>query len=287
MRKRLIYRCDDVGYSEAYDLGVFRVLESGIGCSADVMLDSAHVEEALKKLKNMPWISVGWHRHLWERPVLPASEVPTLVDEEGRFKWRHRHPERMAEASYEDAYREFKAEAKLCFDILGRYPDVASFRGKDIPLERAFQDVLDECGIVYGFYSSTGSPRFPAEKCTDERYASLHIISDMSSISQSYKMEDWASYDPLKGLLDPVWTEDEEIFFYGWHPGYLDDHILAESSCSVHRVRELQCALSDTYRNWIIDNGIELINFRDALYGTNEFQDHLRDIGSDLWIGRK
>ena len=49
MRKRLIYRCDDVGYTPAYDLGIFEVLNSGIGCSADVMFDACDAVEALKK----------------------------------------------------------------------------------------------------------------------------------------------------------------------------------------------------------------------------------------------
>ena len=287
MRKRLIYRCDDVGYTEAYDLGIFKVLDSGIGCSADVMFDSEHAPEALKKLKERPWLSVGWHRHLWERPVLPPEEVPSLVNEEGRFKWGHRRQDLMKEASYEDAYKEFRAEAQLCYDILGRYPDVASYRESELPLEKAFRDVLIELGIPHNYFYAEGSPRRPVKTVPLEQYAHLNIISDMSAVSQSYRMEDWAAYDPYKGLMNPKWTEKEEIFFYGWHPGYLDDHILAESSCSIHRVRELQCALSEKYRRWIIDNHIELINFRDALYGTSEFQDHLRETGSDLYMGDK
>ena len=38
MRKRLVFRCDDVGYTEAYDLGVFKVFDAGIGSSADSIL---------------------------------------------------------------------------------------------------------------------------------------------------------------------------------------------------------------------------------------------------------
>ena len=68
MRKRLVFRVDDIGYTPAYDMGVFKVLEAGIGSSADVMFDSPDTVEALKKLKDMPWLSVGWHRHLWESP---------------------------------------------------------------------------------------------------------------------------------------------------------------------------------------------------------------------------
>ena len=54
MRKRLIYRCDDVGYTKAYDDGIFNVLDSGIGCSADVMFDAGQVREALEFLRERP-----------------------------------------------------------------------------------------------------------------------------------------------------------------------------------------------------------------------------------------
>ncbi len=291
MRKRLIYRCDDVGYTEAYDLGVFKVIDGNIGCSADVMLDSEHVKEALELIKERPWISVGWHRHLWERPVLPASEVPSLVNEEGRFKWGHRRQDLMKEATYEDAYKEFKAEAELCYSILGKYPDVASYKeNSDIELEKAYKDVVEELGIAANYF--TLAPRLDRngsgrrmEATIKPEYESLHIISANAFSKHGYDMEYWNEYNPIETLTALEWSDKEEIYFYGWHPGFVDDHILAESTCSIHRVRELQHALSDEYKNWIISNKIELINFRDALYGTNEFQDHLKEINSPLWIG--
>ena len=53
----------------------------------------------------------------------------------------------------------------------------------------------------------------------------------------------------------------------------------------VGAVRENRAALSEEYKNWIIENHVKLINFRDALYGTNELQDHLKAINSPLWVG--
>jgi hypothetical protein len=38
-------------------------------------------------------------------------------------------------------------------------------------------------------------------------------------------------------------------------------------------------------KQWIKENRVELINQRDALYGTHEYQQHLKDIGSDLYMG--
>lgn len=287
MRKRLIYRCDDVGYTLAYDLGLFRVLDAGIGCSADVMLDAPHAVEALQWLKSRPWLSIGWHRHLWESPVLPREQVPHMVDEEGRFIWRHRHPERMAEVPYEEAFAEFEAEACLCYRILGRYPDIAGTRDRDIPLERAFEDVLKKYRIPHNcFYNHPGTP---SERPAAKEWQHLNFISvavtGAVGVEKGYDLKYVEEYDPETTYKSLRWTDKEEIYLYGWHPGYCDDHILAESRCNIHRVKELQAALSPGFSQWIIENQVELINVRDALYGTHEFQDHLKAVGSPLWIG--
>lgn len=281
MRKRLIFRVDDLGYTEAYDLGAVRDFDEGIASSADIMLDSPHTKEILHWVKDRPWLSIGWHRHLWESPVLPPSQVPSLVDERGRFKWGHRHPERMAEAAYEEAYREFEAELELCHSITGRYPDVASAREGDIPLERAFRDILDRYGIVYGHYSTV--PGHHHQTVCDEKYRSLKLFS-ANAFPPSYDLAFFKDYDPLKLMTALSWS-DGETYFYGWHPGYCDDHILEESTCNIHRCKELQAAVSEELKNWVIQNRIELVNQRDVLYGTNEFQDHLKETGSPLWAG--
>lgn len=35
-------------------------------------------------------------------------------------------------------------------------------------------------------------------------------------------------------------------------------------------------------RSWITQKNIELVNFRDALYGSDEYQNRLKATGSDL-----
>lgn len=281
MRKRLIFRVDDLGYTEAYDLGAVRAFDEGIASSADIMLDSPHTVEILQWVKDKPWLSIGWHRHLWESPVLPPEEVPSLVDARGRFKWGHRHPERMAEATYEDAYKEFEAQLRLCHDITGRYPDVAAVHDNDLPLEAAFHDILDKYGIVYGHYSTTPDHRHKA--VCKEQYKDLKFFS-VNAFPPTYDLAHFGEYDPLSIMTGLRWTQGE-TFFYGWHPGYCDEHIMAESTCNLHRCKELEAAVSQQLKDWVIQNKIELVNQRDVLYSTSEFQDHLKAIGSPLWIG--
>ena len=40
MRKRLVFRVDDLGYTPAYDMGAYRAFDCGVASSADVMFDS-------------------------------------------------------------------------------------------------------------------------------------------------------------------------------------------------------------------------------------------------------
>ena len=61
--------------------------------------------------------------------------------------------------------------------------------------------------------------------------------------------------------------------------------IMAESTCNIHRPKELQAVISPEVKQWIIDNKIELTTFRDIINGTSEYQDHLKDIDSPLWVG--
>ena len=238
------------------------------------MFDSPHTVEALLFLKKRPWISIGWHRHLWEYPVLPASEVPNMVDNDGRFKWRHKNQHLLATVPYEEAYKEFKAEMSLCYNILGRYPDTAMTRGDRNTnyLERAYQDICAECGIHMDITDGQNKD-FPNLKYR------ISIIQPNGSSKRNpnasktevYDLKYIKDYNPANNIMSLTWIDEE--------------HILEESSCTIHRVKELQGAISPEVKKWIIDNKIELVSQRDVMYGTSEYQDHLKNINSPLWVG--
>ena len=50
---------------------------------------------------------------------------------------------------------------------------------------------------------------------------------------------------------------------------------------------DMICLKSARFRQWIIDNKVELINFMDAVNGTHLYQDHLKAVGSDLYMGQR
>ena len=276
---KVIFRADDVGYTNIHNQGTWKAIEEGVVTAVDLMLDCPGFEDACEYLKDKPWLTVGWHTHMWGRPVLDPSEVPSLVNEQGRFKWRKDH-KLENDIVYEEALREFDAQIRRCRDLLGRIPETCG-RGRSL-MGKAINEICDQYGIVYGFAGGLGYDR--KEHVADEPYRHLNIKEyvDLSGKhTKTLKTEDFAYYDPAGSILDmPI--EENTIWLRSQHPGYLDDYVLAESSCTIPRVKDVEAYTCDRVKNWVKENHIELVNTHDALYGTSQYQDHLREIHSPL-----
>jgi predicted glycoside hydrolase/deacetylase ChbG (UPF0249 family) len=133
-------------------------------------------------------------------------------------------------------------------------------------------------------------PRFAGRKIINPAgtFAYIDLLTD--SISKVEK-----EYDPVlfytedrAGILK---YPDDMIIIQSWHPGYVDYYVyrLGErgnraraQQFVVGRTQDVAAMCDVRLRNWIKENRIELVNLRDALYGTREYQNHLKLIGSDL-----
>ncbi len=284
MRKRIVYRGSDVGYTRISDEGFFKAVDEGIVTSADIMLDMPDSVSALTRLSERPWISVGWHcRHFWGAPVAGADKVPNMVNPDGMFKFR-RDQKLINEITYEDAYTEYKAELEMFISIMGKVPDTTEAFG-DYPVDAALRDLCEEYGIVYNCCGER-NPKTKIYRPAREEYRHLKYeqpdaIFRKGEFDLAYFKENYN----LMNVLTKLSWEDDEIWRIGGHPGFLDDTILNESSCNIHRVKDVADAISDETKQYLIDNHIELVNQHDVIWGTSEYQDHLRDTGSPLWAG--
>jgi predicted glycoside hydrolase/deacetylase ChbG (UPF0249 family) len=88
----LIIRTDDVGMSHSVNLGMQRLVATGMPVSVSVMFACPWYQEAVEILKQYPTASVGihlvlnseWKNYRWG-PVAGSTAVPSLVDENGFF----------------------------------------------------------------------------------------------------------------------------------------------------------------------------------------------------------
>lgn len=297
---KMIIRADDVGYTDIHNVGTFETIDNGVVTSADIMLDSPGTVDALERLKNYPWISVGWHTHFWGAPVLGSEKVPSMYD-----KTRNGFRKNLFSAEdvvFEEALAECRAQLERCVKILGRAPDTGSARGNST-FSRAMQQACDEYGLVGNFMTQLNAEGFlPAGMLpmpVEERWASRKIIapSPMDAVKELMG-------DSLSGIeaYNPIlfYTEDRGKFsempedctvMTAWHPGYVDYYVyrlgdygpLARNFITARTV-DVMALCSDELKNWIKEKGVELVNFRDALYGTREYQNHLRQVNSNLAV---
>lgn len=88
----LIIRTDDAGMSHSVNLGLEKLIATGLPVSVSVMFPTPWYQETVALLKRHPDVSVGihltlnseWKNYRWG-PVLGRTAVPTLVDSEGYF----------------------------------------------------------------------------------------------------------------------------------------------------------------------------------------------------------
>ena len=323
--RKMVIRADDIGHSKVCNIGTFEAIGAGLVGAADIMLDSPGTEDALERLKAFPWISVGWHMHMWGAPVSDPKTVPSLIEKGGEFDGRFRLDLAQAmDVNYDEAVRELRAQVDRCIRILGRAPDTSGAGNDRTPWGRASRQVVDEFGMVYNFSGTAATDPayqkhvndaqargeewakyYPAKASPaqqpDAKWASRKITSvgttafidlltdSIGSVEKNYDSAKFYTEDRSGILKTPM----DVITWQAWHPGYVDYYVyrLGErvnraraQQFVVGRTQDVHTLTSAPLRNWIKANRIELINFRDALYGTRQFQNHLSGIGSDLAI---
>ncbi len=86
MRSLLIVNADDFGISEGVNRGILEAHLRGILTGTTVMANMPAFDHAARLKREHPTLTVGVHLNLTAgRPLLPPSQIPALLDREGRF----------------------------------------------------------------------------------------------------------------------------------------------------------------------------------------------------------
>lgn len=287
MSTRVVIRGSDVGYSKFCDEGFFKSCDEGLVTSANVMVDGRSGISALEKLRERPWISIEWHRQFWGWPILPKEKVSSLINANGRFKWGHRNYDLLNEVDYDEAFAEIEAELNMCYKITGRYPVTTAGDIDNKVFNVAFKDVMDKYGVPMNV---SISPFFQL----DEKYRDLNFdviainpVSDCKTDEEkreAYDLKNISKYKPVE-KIKKIRLDESRKYLISIHPGFVDDIILEESSFTLWRIKDVECACDKQLIEWVRDNEIELCNVDDIINGTHNYQKHLKDINSPLYLG--
>ncbi len=306
---KLIIRADDVGYTDIANIGTFHAIDADIISNVDVMLDCPGTEDALKRLREKPWLSLGWHSHDWGRPVTDPKLVPSLIDERGFFKWTVKNgPERPFGTPKEvidglknqvdetEILLEYRNQVERCIRIYGRAPYSTSAVDDSNKVDAARKQVCDEYGIIYDWFTkgpggrAGGGARPASPRFSDRGIFMPWQGGGTNKFMRLPNADEPERYDVVEGFrTDGDHIMDKEIVQVAFHPGYVDNYIMydggLDTSMTRIRVMDVHMLCSPEMKQWIIENKVELVNAKDAVCGTQDFQNYLRASGSPLWCG--
>lgn len=114
--KKLIVTADDFGLSLPVNEAVDLAHQHGILTAASLMMGAPARDDAIERARKLPHLGVGIHLTLVDScPVLPPTEVPGLVGQDGRFST---DPVKFGTALFfsKDLRRQAEAEITAQFD---------------------------------------------------------------------------------------------------------------------------------------------------------------------------
>jgi hopanoid biosynthesis associated protein HpnK len=84
--KRLIVTGDDFGFTIPVNEAIEKAHRQGILSAASLMIGATAASDAVHRARRLPHLRIGLHIVLVEgRSLLPAAQIPDLVDENGEF----------------------------------------------------------------------------------------------------------------------------------------------------------------------------------------------------------
>jgi predicted glycoside hydrolase/deacetylase ChbG (UPF0249 family) len=257
---KLLVQSDDYGITPAVSLGIIEAIRNGIVRNTGLFVNMKWAEECVTYIRPyMDQIGFGIDLNISAgEPVLPAEEIPGLVQENGMFltstmnKLLDTDENNHDHVDYDEVYREFEAQIQLFIKIVGKTPDYIH-------------------GHAYGTKTTMCAMKELAQKYNSLFSSDILWNQKMKPCNMEWyrfgnEMEAQFQDDIKKSIL-----EDHNEFLkaeYGCvisHCGYIDSKLFDFTSYTIYRIKDLEALTSDEIKDWIKQNHIELITYNNLI----------------------
>ena len=246
--RSLVVVADDYGIGPATSEGILRLCRAGVVTGTVMLVNSPFAAEAVREWKKAGvGADLGWHPCLTlDAPVLPAKQVPSLVDAEGKFASLGTIVRRalFGGLRFSEVVAEFTAQLKLFRDMTGYWPSVVNSHHhvQVFPIiGEALRESLQVCESL-PYLQRMREPWATLSKIGGARIKRLVLSTFGRSASRKQIRTGFPGCDWLVGITDPPNVHDP-LFFARWlkavpgkvveltcHPGLLDQTILGRDA---------------------------------------------------------
>lgn len=286
MAKYLIVNADDYGMCNAANEAVEELFLGGWLKSSTIMMPCPGAEHAVEFSKAHPEYAIGihttltseWGKYRWK----PLTNGKTLLDEEG-FMW---HESDMVEknASYEDIEKEVRAQIDLAHRMGMKPSHVDNHMGSlyghytgRLGLSKLALKICGSYGYAYRLYTKHDK-RICPNGTPYPLYAAVTILSKhwgkkYNVIIPDYLLfPDWnddmrVSYEVYRDTILKIWTDipEDGVTETFVHPSVESDELKGITGRWLDRVWEYQLMKDPYVHQYLKDNGVELISYRELI----------------------
>lgn len=250
---KLIINADDFGLTMGVTKGIIKGIKDGFITDTSVLTNSKHFYDSIELAKQNGITSMGVHLTItFFKPVLEASRVQSLVDSGGNF---YRNP-RLIPSSYkiEEVRSELRAQIEK-FLLTG-------MKLNHLDTHHGFS-VLDTqmLDMVIGLAKEYKVPMRRDDSLSEDIQMKEKVTSSgIVTTDDLFILNSNENETGIISFLEQHKNRSSSIEVAG-HPGFVDDELLAISSLTQQRERDLNLFRSKELMQYIKENKIELISF--------------------------
>lgn len=246
--KKILLRADDLGYSKGVNYGIRDSIENGMIRNVGVMVNMDQVNHGCNLIQNFD-IALGLHTNICNgKPICAPDSIPSLVDEKGNFLSSKYYREAKEDTvNINDAIKEVNAQIEKFIQLIGREPDYVDFHAAaSQTFVKALEEVVSKKGYKYS----------PLPQSFDE----VVKVGNTDVVLRPGSMTNENPFDLLQSIIQED-IENPCIVIY--HPGYLDQFIMENSSLTFPRIYETTMLCSEATKNFIELSKLELITYKE------------------------
>jgi predicted glycoside hydrolase/deacetylase ChbG (UPF0249 family) len=248
--RSLVVNADDLGRTVGINEGIFEAHQRGLVTSATLMVGFPAARSAAAELHRHPRLGVGLHVTLTgATPTLPAAEVPSLVDGQGRFP---RKPDGIDRFEPAEVLAEIRHQLALFVELTGRLPTHVD----------SHHHSHREPVVLDALLAVAREHRLPVRRSSESIAARLRAegLATTDAFVERF-IGDEARLDVLLEILQALGPGVTELMC---HPGYPDEELRRESGYADRRRHEIDVLTHPEALAAVRSLGLHAVSFAPA-----------------------
>lgn len=255
---KLLVQSDDYGFTHGITAGILDAIENGIVTCTGLFVNMQASKDAAEKIKKYSSVCLGIDFNIVAgHCVADPKLLPHLVHEDGLFissveKYKHPDYGKIELWPYEEVMIELKAQMDQFQRLTGKLPEYLHPHSITDASPAYIQAIRDVSAIYDIPYSADIRKKF--------NFGALK----KTWAQKPFTVENQLKTDTITYMKQHVFElENYEYAYLSGHAGYIDQEIFQWSTCTLLRCKDHAMMTSSFMKNWIKENHIELISYRD------------------------